>query len=269
MTTALVQQIKDTLRADANGVVRVDSRVVAERFGKQHGHVLRDIDDLMAQAPSIASNFGATSYEVAGPNGGSRRAPCYEMNRDGFSLLVMGFTGKPALDWKLKFIEAFNLMEAELKKQAAAFDPSKLSRLEILRMAMESEQRAVEMEKLAAENDQRAAIASHRAEIAEETNQLLGRGSQIFTLTDAAKHLNLTRTKFLAWANKKFIYRDQFGKWQAYQTMISRGYMDHVNPFLTNNGWVYQCIVTAKGLVFLTRQREKELKGVTIDIYFQ
>jgi len=40
----------------------------------------------------------------------------YEMDRDGFSLLVMGFTGEKALQWKIKYIEAFNQMESELKR---------------------------------------------------------------------------------------------------------------------------------------------------------
>lgn len=45
--------------------------------------------------------------------------PMYLMNRDGFSLLVMGFTGQKALEWKLKFLEAFNAMEKEIRKQQA------------------------------------------------------------------------------------------------------------------------------------------------------
>lgn len=41
---------------------------------------------------------------------------CYLMTRDGFSLLVMGFTGQKALEWKLRYIEAFNEMENSLIK---------------------------------------------------------------------------------------------------------------------------------------------------------
>lgn len=44
-----------------------------------------------------------------------RSKPCYFMNRDGFTLLAMGFTGKQALDWKIKYINAFNQMEKWLK----------------------------------------------------------------------------------------------------------------------------------------------------------
>lgn len=41
----------------------------------------------------------------------------YIMNRDGFSLLAMGFTGKKALEWKLKYINAFNEMERQLRER--------------------------------------------------------------------------------------------------------------------------------------------------------
>ena len=53
------------------------------------------------------------------PNGGEREVRAYEMDRDGFTLLAMGFTGEKALDWKLAYIEAFNRMEAELQQGVA------------------------------------------------------------------------------------------------------------------------------------------------------
>jgi len=98
--------------------LRTTSRLVAEKFGKQHSHVLRDIQKLIEDLPEDfnASNFGLVDYIDA--KGEAR--PMYEMTRDGFTLLVMGFTGKPALEWKIRFIEAFNLMEAELAARIAA-----------------------------------------------------------------------------------------------------------------------------------------------------
>ena len=170
------------------------SLIVAEKFGKRHTHVLRDIEKLIADCrsleadrernfasatgvdaernfgPTIAPegrilepdrepNFGPTiapesrilesdrepnfaftiepqrrgmksdaernfalmMREVPGPKGAIRQEPYYEITRDGFSLLVMGFTGKEALAWKLKFIAAFNALEAEvLSRQQSA-----------------------------------------------------------------------------------------------------------------------------------------------------
>ena len=87
---------------------------VARFFGKQHQHVIRDITGLTDNCPESfsASNFGRASYldEQA------KNRPMYIIHRDGFMLLVMGYTGKKALALKLAYIEAFNRMEAELAR---------------------------------------------------------------------------------------------------------------------------------------------------------
>lgn len=103
--------------------VTTNSRTVAEVFVKEHAHVLRDIDVMLKRRPDLrASKFGCTSVDVPMPNGGARQVRAYEMNRDGFVLLAMGFTGEEALDWKLTYIDAFNRMEAELARLAPAPD---------------------------------------------------------------------------------------------------------------------------------------------------
>ena len=97
-----------------NNQVVTDSLVVAEAFGKEHKNVLQSIKNLVAEK-SAAKFFFISSYENRG-----KRYIKYYMNRDGFSLLVMGFTGKEALSWKLKYIEAFNEMEKKLRGQTPA-----------------------------------------------------------------------------------------------------------------------------------------------------
>lgn len=92
-----------------NENVVVSSREVAEHFGKQHKHVLDAIDNLVAENSATKNMFLEQTREYRG-----RDFRFYLMNRDGFSLLVMGFTGAKALEWKLKYIEAFNAMEKEL-----------------------------------------------------------------------------------------------------------------------------------------------------------
>ena len=92
---------------------------VAEVFEKEHFHVIRDIETIVKQMASAsqtpkldyAQMFRKTTYRA---EVGGRKYPMYIMNRDGFSLLAMGFTGKKALQFKLKFIEAFNAMEQKL-----------------------------------------------------------------------------------------------------------------------------------------------------------
>ncbi|MDO6966993.1 Rha family transcriptional regulator [Rhizobium alvei] len=96
------------------GEVVANSRDVAEYFEKAHKHVLDAIDDLIQREPSIEPNFRPIEVEVK-VGFGVRLDRGFDMTRDGFTLLAMGFTGKKALSFKLKYIEAFNVMEAELR----------------------------------------------------------------------------------------------------------------------------------------------------------
>lgn len=86
------------------------STEVAERFQKKHRHILRDIDRLRSILPKSFTepNFGLSEYT----DSTGRKLPAYLLTRDAFSLLVMGFTGSAAIRWKLKYIEAFNALEA-------------------------------------------------------------------------------------------------------------------------------------------------------------
>lgn len=88
------------------------SILVADFFHKRHDHVLRDIDALEKNAP----NFGEMFFESTREDSYGRLQRMFFMNRDGFSLLAMGFTGADALKWKIDYIKAFNSMEEELNK---------------------------------------------------------------------------------------------------------------------------------------------------------
>lgn len=101
-----------------NSQALTNSLLVAEKFGKEHGDVLKAIDALMSKMSDnqCKGYFDDTSIEVSQPNGGVRYSRVVVMNRDGFTLLVMGFTGKKALQFKLDYIAAFNAMENELRK---------------------------------------------------------------------------------------------------------------------------------------------------------
>lgn len=88
---------------------------VAERFGKQHSKVIRSIEQIKADSSSQnwLQCFKASTYKDAS----GKRNKMYYMNRDGFAFLVMGFTGKKANEWKWKYINAFNQMEAFIKEK--------------------------------------------------------------------------------------------------------------------------------------------------------
>lgn len=99
----------------------VSSLDVARHFQRRHSHILRDIDRLRSILPKsfCEPNFGLTYNNVPGPNGGTRQEKAYLLTRDAFSLLVMGMTGKAAILWKLRYIEAFNALEAAVLENRA------------------------------------------------------------------------------------------------------------------------------------------------------
>ncbi|MFZ1492059.1 MAG: Rha family transcriptional regulator [Candidatus Competibacter denitrificans] len=93
------------------------SLIVAESFGKRHDNVLRDVERI-TKSPAYLErnqlNFEAVDYLDAK---GERR-PMFEMDRQGFEILAMGFTGEEALRWKFKYSDAFASMEQSLKSPA-------------------------------------------------------------------------------------------------------------------------------------------------------
>lgn len=84
------------------------SKSIADVFEKNHQHILEKIKGLLQDEFSW-SNFRHISID----DNYGRKQPAYELTRDGFSLLVMGFTGAKAYDFKVKFIEAFNQLERQ------------------------------------------------------------------------------------------------------------------------------------------------------------
>ena len=118
--------MNEIILSTQNGEPVASSRQIAENFGKEHRHVLRDVDTMKEDVP----NFGQMFFQVETPDSYGRPQRTYLMNRDGFSLLVMGFTGKAALEWKLKYIQAFNEMEKKLAQRP------QLSRAELMAQAL-------------------------------------------------------------------------------------------------------------------------------------
>ena len=100
------------------------SLVLAEVFEKKHQHVLRDIDAL-----KDVSNFGQMFFESNEPDSYGRNRRIYFMNRDGFTLIAMGYTGSKAMEFKLKYIDAFNKMEKQIKEETQFRLPKNLTEM--------------------------------------------------------------------------------------------------------------------------------------------
>ena len=102
----------DLIKIEKNkaGLPTVTSLQVAEKFGKRHDHVLRAIREAECSPEFAAPNFGGGFYK----DGNGQDRPMFNITRDGFVFLAMGFTGKEAAYWKEQFIKAFNSMESTL-----------------------------------------------------------------------------------------------------------------------------------------------------------
>ena len=105
-----------------DGEVWANSRDVAETFGKQNKNVNQTIANLIAENSAVKNMFVESQYKSSR----GRMETEYWVTRDGFSLLAMGFTGKKAIQWKLKYIEAFNAMEERLKSGDTLTDEERL-----------------------------------------------------------------------------------------------------------------------------------------------
>lgn len=116
MTQEQIEKLEQNLVRLDNGQVLTSSLMVAEKFGKRHERVLDAIRRIVDEIEPVfrEHNFVPTLVDVPGPNGAVRKSPAYSLTRDAFSLVVMGFTGKRALAWKVRYIEAFNAMEQAL-----------------------------------------------------------------------------------------------------------------------------------------------------------
>jgi len=94
-----------------SGKLMVNSKQIADAFGKPHRNVTRDINDLISKTGEFGVlNFERSSYKSLQ----NKKLECFDITRDGFTLLAMGFTGDKAIEWKIKYLTAFNEMEKML-----------------------------------------------------------------------------------------------------------------------------------------------------------
>jgi Rha family phage regulatory protein len=131
------------LRIEKDRVV-VSSRDIANAFEKRHDNVLRDISNLNCSAEFRLLNFEETSKTVAIPKGGRREDKFYLVTRDGFVLLVMGYTREKAMRFKEAYIREFNRMEMALRDKQIIAVPRTLKDALLLAAKLEAEREALE-----------------------------------------------------------------------------------------------------------------------------
>lgn len=106
---------------DTKDIARVDSLYVAEVFEKNHKEVLRDIRKITEPNSGLSADFGRRNFEPSSYiNLQNKKQPCYMLTRDGFTLLVMGYTGQKAMKFKELYICKFNELEQFIKTLVSA-----------------------------------------------------------------------------------------------------------------------------------------------------
>lgn len=188
-----------------NGEPVASSRQIAESFEKNHRDVLRAVDNLKEDVRNFAQMF----FETTVPDSYGREQRAYLMNRDGFTLLAMGFTGKAALEWKLKYIAAFNEMEKKLTEQP------QLTRSQLLATALIAAHEELE------EKDKRIAELTPDAEFA----RAVCIADNCRTATSIAKDYGLTAEKLNKLLySQRVQYKDSDGQWVLYKPYQGKGY---------------------------------------------
>lgn len=228
-----------------NNQIVTDSRSVAEHFGKRHNDVTEVIRKLLATEKSVTKMFHESRFEYRG-----QEFPMYLMNRDGFSLLVMGFTGKKALEWKLKYIDAFNEMEKKLKEAPVA---SYLIDDEIERAKRWIEEQQ-EKRKIAAELE----VAKP---LADQTIRYVDKG-HLIGFRELAKELNIKETEL----NRILIgngWKYKVGrKYKYHKWCVTKGYMETKDSMNEDTGWSGTCDrFTVKGRMKIGEMINDEIMG--------
>lgn len=179
---------------------------VAEVFGKQHRNVMQSINNFTAENSAVKKMFVESTYV----NSRGQEWPMFYMNRDGFTLLVMGFNGKKALEFKLKYIEAFNKMESYIKKQQQFAIPQTFG--EALQLAA----------------DQQKLIEKNQPKVDYYDEQMRNPG--LMTVTEIAKDFGLSATQLNKFLERKHIQYKQGKHWVLYQEYANQGLANY-EPF--------------------------------------
>lgn len=204
--------MKDLIIISSSGQPVASSRDIAEHFGKEHKNVLQSIENLAAENSATKSMFFKSTHENRG-----KQYPMYLMNRDGFTLLAMGFTGKEALEWKLKYIEAFNAMEKELQDKRTALPQDYPSALRALA------DKAEQVLALEAENERQKQVIADFEPIRQYVDTILESQAALAT-TQVAADYDLSARKLNSILNEEGIQHRVNGQWILYKKYMGMGY---------------------------------------------
>lgn len=228
--------MKDLVFKGESNQILTNSLLVAEKFGKDHKNVVRNIRSIIGGILKIEhTQLFVESVYVHPQNG--QEYPMFIMNRDGFTLLAMGFTGEKALQFKLEYINAFNKMEKTLKEQSIVLpnfsDPAEAA------IAWANEYR----------EKQKAQI---EAKEAKENVERLIHNNKTYTTTEISKELGFRSAIELNKTLEKMgIQFKQNGTWLLYAKYAENEYTSTKQIVLDSGRITYDRRWTGKGRDFV------------------
>lgn len=235
------QEIVGVSFYDCNGQKMVSSRDVAKNFDKEHKNVLVAIRDILVADFSATNFFIESSFEYRG-----QQFPMYYMTRDGFSLLAMGFTGSKAMEWKLKYIQAFNTMERKLTTPES--DDMILSRAVLIANKKVEQLQSTNIQ-LVQENAKLKPASDYAHAVLMSDEKL--------TVKQIAQNYGMTSQKFNSILEEMGIQYKVNKQWILYRKYQGKGYVVGV-PFDIGNGKTKERTYwTRKGQAFLYKKMKE------------
>lgn len=246
-------------RGDSNQPL-TNSKLVAEVFEKEHKHVREAIKKLLttAENSTVRQMFSESTYL----NEQNKEQPMFIMNQDGFTLLAMGFNGKKAMEFKLKYIEAFNKMKKEIEVTKPSVPQNYLEALKSLVKAEEEKQQlALENKK---QQEQILTISKANMELGNKITEMLPKVSYYdkilqsnatMTITQIAQDYGMTAMRLNKELESMRIQHKVRGQWILFAQFLEGGYVhsraveivrsDGRHDVKYNTEW------TTKGRIFL------------------
>lgn len=237
-----------------------NSKLVAEVFEKEHKHVREAIKKLLttAENSTVHQMFSESTYL----NEQNKEQPMFIMNQDGFTLLAMGFNGKKAMEFKLKYIEAFNAMKRQIEQSKSSVPQNYL---EALKSLVKSEE---EKQQLALENRKQQqeilTISKENMELGNKITEMLPKVSyydQILqsnatmTVTQIAQDYGMSAIKLNMLLSDMKIQHKMRGQWILYGQFLTGGYVhSRAVDIIRSDGRhdvKYNTEWTTKGRIFL------------------
>lgn len=213
--------MNDIVFQGSEGQPLTNSMLVAEKFGKEHKSIIRVIRNLTAQNCAVKSMFVETTYL----NGKQQEQPMYIMNRDGFTLLTMGFTGQKALQFKLDYIDAFNKMEQIIRSTRNL--PSSVNTSMLKQLVETTQAMAAQISRMQEElNRQRDMLLLPPANVMVEEPRISPRQRKYYTVKQMAKELNAEArllNDFLEYMEIQEYDQDK-QRWVLNQSFVGLGY---------------------------------------------